>query len=228
VNPVRRPSPATPDPEALDPASPAPEADPHTAADPVDTGAPLDPDNGHDAPLDGDPALDSDAASDADAALDGDPAGEQTPLLGGMSRRSTAALAVSGLLVVLMCGAGAAIVNHTLDQEAPPAAADSPAGDATVAPSPTVADERASGDGHLISDGQWLVGDDIDSGTFATTVPADSPGCAWERADADDGSAASLLDSGTAEPGEALAITIKPTDRVFRTTGCGTWHAIAE
>jgi hypothetical protein len=144
-----------------------------------------------------------------------------------ISRRNTAALAVSGLLVVLLCGAGSVFLARTVDQ--PGTAADDATGaEATeLVASASPGDQRTSGNGTEIGDGQWIVGDDIDYGTFAATVPADSPGCSWERADSDDGSSASIIDSGIAHPGEAIVVTIKPSDRVFRSSGCGTWRAIA-
>ncbi|WP_344081930.1 hypothetical protein [Luedemannella helvata] len=143
-----------------------------------------------------------------------------------ISRKSTAALVVSGLLVALLCGAGAIFLDRTLNQAPTSATGDAPASDGSAADA-TLSEERTAGDGHLIGDGLWVVGDDIDYGTFAATVPADSPGCTWERADSDDGSSASVIDSGIARPGENLVVTIKKTDRVFRTNGCGTWRAIA-
>ncbi len=143
-----------------------------------------------------------------------------------MSRRSTVALVVSGLLVAALCGAGATFLDRALDQPATSPAQDAPA-DGSAGADATLGEERATGDGHLIGDGLWVVGDDIDYGTFAATVPTDSPGCTWERADSDDGSSASVIDSGIAKPGENIVVTIKETDRVFRTSGCGTWRVIA-
>lgn len=162
-----------------------------------------------------------------------DQAEQQRGALAGriISRRNTAALAVSGLLVVLLCGAGSVFLAHTLNQ--PGSATDDTSADAAdgaateLVASSAPGEQRTSGNGSEISDGQWIVGDDIDYGTFAATVPADSPGCSWERADSDDGSAASIIDSGIAEPGTNIVVTIKASDRAFRTSGCGTWHAIA-
>ncbi|WP_344130395.1 hypothetical protein [Luedemannella flava] len=160
---------------------------------------------------------------DAEAPVEAPPAEHRDV----MSRRSTAALVVSGLIVALLCGAGAAFLDRTIGQDAAPAAADEVAATESLDGGAPAGDERTTADGHLIGDGQWIVGDDIDYGTFAATVPADSPGCTWERADADDGSAASVLDSGIAPPGDKVVVTIKQSDRVFRTIGCGTWIAIA-
>jgi hypothetical protein len=74
------------------------------------------------------------------------------------------------------------------------------------------------------SDGQWMVSGDIQPGTYATTVPAGSPGCTWERNASTDGTAASVLESGNGKEGEALVVNIKDTDRIFQARGCGDWQ----
>jgi hypothetical protein len=73
-------------------------------------------------------------------------------------------------------------------------------------------------------DGQWLIAVDIQSGTYATTVPADAAACTWERNASSDGTSSSVLESGGGKPGEALVVAIKPTDKVFQSNGCGTWQ----
>lgn len=73
-------------------------------------------------------------------------------------------------------------------------------------------------------DGQWAVNTDIRAGTYATTVPADSPGCTWERNASTDGTSASVLETGTGKAGESLVANIPDTDKVFQSSGCGTWH----
>ena len=78
--------------------------------------------------------------------------------------------------------------------------------------------------GTSFDDGQWLVSGDIQPGTYSVTVPPDSAGCTWERAAATDGTASSVLESGAGKGGEALVVGIKPTDKVFQSKGCGTWH----
>jgi len=73
-------------------------------------------------------------------------------------------------------------------------------------------------------DGQWAVNADIRAGTYSTTVPTDSPGCTWERNASTDGTSASVLETGTGKVGEALVANIPDTDKVFQSSGCGTWH----
>lgn len=77
-------------------------------------------------------------------------------------------------------------------------------------------------------DGQWLVAADIRPGTYSVTVPAGSPGCTWERNASTDGTASSVLETGTAKEGEALVVSIKDTDKVFQSHGCGTWQRTAD
>jgi hypothetical protein len=78
--------------------------------------------------------------------------------------------------------------------------------------------------GTTFDDGQWIVSGDIQPGTYAVTVPADTSGCTWERNASTDGTASSVLESGVGKGGQALVVGIKPTDKVFKTNGCGTWH----
>jgi hypothetical protein len=73
-------------------------------------------------------------------------------------------------------------------------------------------------------DGLWAVGLDVRAGTYATTVPAGSAGCTWERKDSSDGSAFSVLESGVGKEGDRLVVDIKPTDKVFQSAGCGRWQ----
>jgi len=73
-------------------------------------------------------------------------------------------------------------------------------------------------------DGQWAVNADIRAGTYATTVPANSPGCTWERNASTDGTSAAVLETGTGKEGEHLVANIPDTDKFFQSSGCGTWH----
>lgn len=77
-------------------------------------------------------------------------------------------------------------------------------------------------------DGEWLVGTDLVAGTYATTVPASSTGCTWERKDAADGTASSVLESGVGKAGDRLVVDIRTTDKVFHARGCGLWQRAAE
>jgi hypothetical protein len=81
-------------------------------------------------------------------------------------------------------------------------------------------------DANTISDnGILIVGKDIKPGTYSTTVPADSL-CYWSRLSATDGSIDSIIANDLAQPGSKVTVTIKPTDKAFKTDGCGTWHKV--
>lgn len=132
-----------------------------------------------------------------------------------ISARSTIALILSGLLVALLCVGGAAIGGFFSDVSGPDGQDGEPSATAT-----------ATTDGATsFADGEFGVGTDIKSGTYTTKVPADST-CSWERASSADGSAASVLDSGVETPGKDVVVTIKATDEVFRSQGCGTWRPV--
>jgi hypothetical protein len=75
-----------------------------------------------------------------------------------------------------------------------------------------------------VPDGQWLVGGDVQAGTYAVTVVAGSPGCHWERNASTDGTASAVLDSGNGGAGEVIVVSVKDTDKIFQSKSCGTWH----
>jgi hypothetical protein len=131
-------------------------------------------------------------------------------------------LAVVGVsaLVIIMCVLGITMSGlfHFGGSTAEPAtlATSGPVDLAVRAPSTTFVD------------GQWMVGGDIQPGTYSTTVPNGSPGCTWERNASADGTAASVLESGNGKEGEPVVVSIKDTDRVFQTKGCGTWQRVSD
>jgi hypothetical protein len=129
-----------------------------------------------------------------------------------ISARSTVALIISGLLVLLLCIGGAAIGGFFSDVATQDGQDGDPSASAGVTPDGST----------TFADGEFVIGTDIKSGTYTTTVPGDST-CSWERASSADGSASSVLDSGVEAPGKAVVVTIKATDEVFRSQGCGTW-----
>ncbi|MFF4711466.1 hypothetical protein ACFY2V_08665 [Streptomyces eurythermus] len=72
-------------------------------------------------------------------------------------------------------------------------------------------------------DGDYRVGTDIEPGTYRTTGDTDGS-CSWERAgDASGGPDSTLADGHVTGTGY---VTIKATDKVFRTNGCADWEAV--
>lgn len=82
--------------------------------------------------------------------------------------------------------------------------------------------------GTSFPDGQWVIGGDIQPGTYSVTVAAGSSGCTWERNAATDGTASAVLESGTGIAGEAIVVSIKDTDKAFQSKGCGAWQRLGD
>jgi hypothetical protein len=132
-------------------------------------------------------------------------------------------IAVIGVatLVVVLCGLGATmsgLFDFAKGSTAPAAAATSVAASDAGARVPKAA----------FADGQWLVGGDIQPGTYSVTVVAGSPGCTWERNASTDGTATSVLESGNGTESEAIVVDIKDTDKVFQSKNCGTWRRTSD
>jgi hypothetical protein len=83
-------------------------------------------------------------------------------------------------------------------------------------------EEDAKPQGNTFSDGTWRVGADIKPGTYRA---AGGEGCYWARLRNFTGENDIISNSFTGSEGQATA-TIKPTDKGFKTAGCGTWKKI--
>ena len=75
-------------------------------------------------------------------------------------------------------------------------------------------------------DGTWLVGTDVQAGTYRSAVPADSAGCTWERRAGFSDDPADVITSGVGAPGELVTVEIEITDAGFVSSGCGTWEPV--
>lgn len=101
------------------------------------------------------------------------------------------------------------------------AGAATPAASAQAAPA---APDPAAG----IGPGEWLVGVDVEPGTYRSAGPVeDGDYCMWSRKDAAGvGPLDNILASdGSYDAGQML-VTIEPTDVVFRTKGCSPFELI--
>lgn len=117
-------------------------------------------------------------------------------------------------LFLIACGAGGAD-------------GDSATSGAGAAPATQAATKKPAGPASSItSDGTYLVGKDIRSGQWKAQVPADSLGCYWERMKNTDGDFDSILANETVDAGGQAVVTIKATDKAFKTDGCGTWKRV--
>lgn len=70
-------------------------------------------------------------------------------------------------------------------------------------------------------DGTWIVGADIQPGTYRTSSPG---GCYWERV-ADFSGDSTIENDFTLDPGPQI-VTIAPSDAGFTSRGCGTWTKV--
>jgi len=143
------------------------------------------------------------------------PAADPSPRFS--SSASFAIVVGVGALVVILCVLGVSFTGlFNISSSAAPAADDGPAPADLPARVPVTS----------FPDGQWLIGADIQPGNYSATVPVGSPGCVWERTESTDGTAASVLESGTANEGQHIVVNVRTTDKVFQSNGCGTWtHA---
>lgn len=88
------------------------------------------------------------------------------------------------------------------------------------APADEPADEPAETDeSDGVTDGTWLVGEDIDAGRYVTAGP-DGLACYWERSKNDSGEFDAIIANGT-EAGRG-SVSLKKGE-YFKTTGCKPW-----
>ncbi|MFF1908374.1 hypothetical protein [Kitasatospora sp. NPDC058218] len=119
-------------------------------------------------------------------------------------------------------------VTRTVTAAAAPPAPAAPAVTATVVVtqpaetplSPKETPVAAPGD-TVPGSGTYLVGDDIKAGTYKTAGPARGGLCYWERGkDATGGFESIIANENLTGQG---VVTIKSTDKVFKTQGCQDW-----
>lgn len=72
-------------------------------------------------------------------------------------------------------------------------------------------------------DGEYRVGKDIKPGTYRTTGNSDGM-CYWERAKDAKGEMDSILANDNVTG--ASYVTVKPTDKIFKSNGCKDWEAV--
>ncbi|OIK01491.1 hypothetical protein [Streptomyces colonosanans] len=74
-------------------------------------------------------------------------------------------------------------------------------------------------------DGSYVVGKDIQPGTYRTADNSDSDGCYWERAKDASGEFDSILANDNVTG--TSYVTVKASDKVFKTNGCKDWQTVA-
>lgn len=70
-------------------------------------------------------------------------------------------------------------------------------------------------------DGTYVVGKDIEPGTYASPGPTEGSRCYWKRVGGDDG--ATILDNALSS--KPQLVQIQPTDTAFKTNDCQPWQA---
>lgn len=72
----------------------------------------------------------------------------------------------------------------------------------------------------LITDGVWLVGADVEPGTYRSSGANHIDFCWWGRLSDTTGEAKAIIASGTANTGEPIVVTIEPGDVAFKSVNC--------
>ncbi|MGY0461579.1 hypothetical protein ACW14Y_15125 [Kitasatospora sp. cg17-2] len=95
---------------------------------------------------------------------------------------------------------------------------------ATTTLQPT-SEAAAKPDGTIAGSGTYLVGADVQPGTYKTAGPSDSTGlCYWERSSGTSGDAGSII-ANDALTGQGV-VTIKKSDALFKSQGCQMWTKV--
>ena len=147
------------------------------------------------------------------------------------NRRSVGCLVGVGLVLLAIALLPVLARNGVFDGLLGRSDDDPPTVAPTVPPVPVpAADARTS-----FGDGAWLVGPEIEAGTYRTDGP--SSGCYWARLAEfsnvktflDRSDAAAESDTGP-EIGadEVIVVRIREGDAAFETIGCGTWRRVEE
>lgn len=132
-------------------------------------------------------------------------------------RKTPIILAAAALMVGLACSGAP---NDDDSDTAGPQQIGTTAQEAAATSAPPAGPITAFADGtYQIGAGAGLV----PPGTYKTTVPADSRNCYWERQKAFGGGIDAIIANDNHNPGEPVIVTIAPTDKGFKTSGCGTW-----
>ena len=105
------------------------------------------------------------------------------------------------------------------DAVSPSAPTSAPPGTASVTPVP------GADPVDLFGPGTYLVGTDIQSGTYRTTGPSHSGGsCYWSRLTDTSGDVDTTITDGSGQG--PTTVTIKESDRAFSTSGCTQWEKV--
>ncbi|MCT7351309.1 hypothetical protein N4P33_03880 [Streptomyces sp. 15-116A] len=116
----------------------------------------------------------------------------------------------------------AATVTETVTESPPEAGSGTAdASEEEAAPDRTEA-SRGSAD-EIPGDGTFVVGEDIEPGTYRTSGPDDAaiPSCYWARLSGTSGELDEIIANGNTEG--PTTVTISASDEAFQTSGCEPW-----
>lgn len=138
---------------------------------------------------------------------------------------------IAVFLAIVVVAAGVGVIAFALRSHLPgqnPAASPTPVADPVVSGEPLEVEEPSpspavTGPRTTFADGIWMVGKDVKPGRYKTTVPNDVFACHWERMRDTSGTTQSTIAEGLGEPSSHVTVTIKSTDRAFKSELCGTW-----
>lgn len=103
--------------------------------------------------------------------------------------------------------------------------ASAPGGSAGAGPARTTTKPPA-GPVTISDEGVLLVPSEVKPGTYRATVPSDSISCYWARLKAPQDDFESIIANGNGDAGQKMTITIRSSDKAFKTEGCGVWEKI--
>lgn len=138
---------------------------------------------------------------------------------------------------LLLCCGGIGIVASQSDDDDKPGATQSPT--ASAAPKKKPAATKAAPPAtkpatkpaapppqaaQTFGDGTWLVPADVKPGNYVTVVPDDSSGCYWQRSKNAEGDFDSINANDNVAAGGHVVVTIRKTDKSFKSNDCGDWN----
>lgn len=79
-----------------------------------------------------------------------------------------------------------------------------------------------------VGDGTYVVGEDIQPGTYTTIVPQDTLNCYWSRMKDDTGDLTGIIANGNLAPGAHGRFTVKKTDGAVTLVGGCDWTKVTK
>ncbi len=134
-------------------------------------------------------------------------------------------VALGAVVGVVVIGAMSANANKEATKNDADTGSSASAGQHSGHKSGSGAKARADKKPAFSGDGSYVVGKDIQPGTYRTTGNTDGM-CYWERAKDASGEADSLIANDNVTG--TSYVTVKATDKLFKSNGCKDWEAVAK